>query len=152
MTLPPDGAKALRERAAAGGLATGCRLLSLMLAVGGPVQAVTTHQSVRGDGAVIVEFTDGAIVGTAGRALVEDTMRRFSFQQAGRETAEAWQVGYFNDADRSFHTLLDRHLDALLTTFRWGSPPPVPAQAGLRALRVADAAIRSCEGGSCVYL
>src|SRR6202795_66890 len=57
------------------------------------------------------------INGTKGRLLVEDTVRRFSFQSAGNETAEVWQAGYFNDFDREFHRTFDLHLDAILEAF-----------------------------------
>ena len=39
------------------------------------------------------------INGTRGRVVVEDTVRRFCFQEAGSETAEIWQAGYFNEFD-----------------------------------------------------
>ena len=58
------------------------------------------------------------INGTKGRVVVEDTVRRFSFQQAGSETREEWQAGYFNDQDREFHRTFDAYLDALLSAFK----------------------------------
>lgn len=85
--------------------------------------------------------------GVAGRVVIEDTVRRYSFYPAGSETGEVWQAGYFNDFDREFHRAFDVYLDALLTAFRQGQPPPVPATAGRRALRLALAAIRSFETG-----
>ena len=87
------------------------------------------------------------INGTQGRVLIEDTVRRWSFQAAGSETAEVWQAGYFNDSDRAFHHTFDRYMDALLPAFTHGLPPPVPATAGYRALRLAFAAIESFETG-----
>src|SRR5215218_3218381 len=45
------------------------------------------------------------INGTSGRVLVEDTVRRYTFQAAGDETARVWQAGYFNDLDREFQDL-----------------------------------------------
>ncbi|MDQ2799394.1 MAG: Gfo/Idh/MocA family oxidoreductase, partial [Armatimonadota bacterium] len=87
------------------------------------------------------------INGAKGRVLVEDTVRRYSFQEAGRETAETWQAGYFNDRDREFGRTFDAYMDALLTAFKQGQPPPVPAQAGRRALALAYAAIESFETG-----
>ena len=83
------------------------------------------------------------INGTKGRVVVEDTVRSFSFQAAGNETAEVWQAGYFNDKDREFRRIFDTHVDALLTAFKSGKPPPVHADAGRRALVLAQAAIRS---------
>lgn len=87
------------------------------------------------------------INGTRGRVLVEDTVRRFAFQAAGDETAEVWQAGYFNDRDREFHRTFDRHVDALLAAFRRGDPPPIHAEAGRRALALAEAAIKSFASG-----
>lgn len=88
------------------------------------------------------------INGTTGRVVVEDTVRRFSFQAAGSEMREEWQAGYFNDRDREFHRTFDSYLDAMLAAFKQGQPPPVPAEAGRRALALAHAAIQSFETGS----
>jgi len=86
--------------------------------------------------------------GTEGRILIEDTVRRYSFQRAGDETAQVWQAGYFNDTDRSFHATFDRHVDELLAALRAGGPPPVPVSAGRRALLLAEAVIKSYESGT----
>lgn len=83
------------------------------------------------------------IAGTAGRVVVEDTVRRFTFSAAGSETAEVWQAGYFNDLHRSFYATFDLHLDAVLDALRSGRTPPVHASAGRRALRLAWAAVES---------
>lgn len=85
--------------------------------------------------------------GTAGRLLVEDTVRRYVYNRAGDETAQVWQAGYFNDTDRDFHATFDRYLDDLLPALRAGAAPPVPATAGLRAVQLAEAVIRSAETG-----
>lgn len=87
------------------------------------------------------------INGLHGRIVVEDTVRRYSFQPTGDETAQVWQAGYFNDADRDFHLTFDRHMDDLLTAFTAGAPPPIHARAGRRALAIAQAAIQSWETG-----
>ena len=87
------------------------------------------------------------INGTRGRVVVEDTVRRYTFQAAGSETAEVWEAGYFNDWDREFHRTFDRHVDDLLRAFRRGEPPPIPAEAGRRALVLAYAAIESYQSG-----
>lgn len=85
--------------------------------------------------------------GTNGRVLIEDTVRRYSFQCRGSETSELWQAGYFNDQDREFHATFDRHMDALLTAFKQGQAPPVHARMGQRALLLAHAAIESFVTG-----
>jgi predicted dehydrogenase len=85
--------------------------------------------------------------GTAGRLVIDDTVRRFTFQAAGDETARVWQAGYFNDHDRDFHHTFNRHVDHLLDALRCGREPPVHARAGQRALVLADAIIRSFETG-----
>ncbi|GHO57065.1 Gfo/Idh/MocA family protein [Ktedonobacter robiniae] len=85
--------------------------------------------------------------GDKGRILIEDTVRRYTFQAAGNETGEIWQAGYFNDRDREFHRTFDKHLDAVLQAFKQGQRPPVPAEVGRRALELAHAAIRSFETG-----
>jgi predicted dehydrogenase len=85
--------------------------------------------------------------GTEGRLVIHDTVRRLSIHRVGDETASVWQAGYFRDDARDFHGTFDRHVDALLDAFRAGDAPPIPAQAGRRALQLADAAIRSHDTG-----
>ena len=85
--------------------------------------------------------------GVKGRILIDDTVKRFSFQEAHSETAQVWEAGYFNDTDRQFHHSFDRHFDALLDAFRRGEDPPVHARAGRRALALAHSTIRSFETG-----
>jgi predicted dehydrogenase len=87
------------------------------------------------------------INGTTGRVLVEDTVRRYTFQAAGEESALVWQAGYFNDRDREFHRTFDRHIDEVLSAFRRGEEPPIHARAGRRALQLAYTAIESFETG-----
>ncbi len=87
------------------------------------------------------------VSGTLGRVVIEDTVRKFSFQAVGSETREEWAAGYFNDRDREFHRTFDAYLDAMLDALRAGQPPPVPAEAGRRALALAHAAIESFETG-----
>jgi myo-inositol 2-dehydrogenase / D-chiro-inositol 1-dehydrogenase len=85
------------------------------------------------------------INGTKGRVLIEDTVRRYTFQTPGDETAQIWQAGYFNDRDREFHRTFDRHVDEVLDAFRRDEEPPIHARAGRRALELAYAAIESFE-------
>ena len=85
--------------------------------------------------------------GALGPRAHKDTVRGYTFQAAGDETARVWQAGYFNDRDREFHRTFDRHVDAVLDAFRRGEEPPIHARAGLRALELAHAAIESFETG-----
>lgn len=61
MTIPEDGEAVLRDRQAPNWLKNGCHPLSLMLAVGGPVGAVTMHRSGSGVGVCVLEFENGAV-------------------------------------------------------------------------------------------
>jgi myo-inositol 2-dehydrogenase/D-chiro-inositol 1-dehydrogenase len=89
--------------------------------------------------------------GRDGRVLIEDTVRRYTFNRAGDETAQVWQAGYFNDREREFQRLFDRHAAAFLDALRKGDPPPVHARAGRRALLLARAIIASFETGRRVF-
>ncbi len=88
------------------------------------------------------------INGTQGRVLIEDTVRKYTFNAKGNETAEVWQSGYFNDRDRAFYRTFDRHMDDVLNAFKTGGPPPIHARAGRRALVLALAAIESFKTGA----
>ena len=83
------------------------------------------------------------INGFEGRAVIEDTVRRFSMQRAGSETREVWEAGYFNDIDREFHRSFDMHYEKIIAAFRAGEEPPIHARAGRRALLLAHTAIQS---------
>ncbi len=61
MTIPEDGEAVLRERQAPNWLRNGCHPLSLMLAVGGEVVAVTMHRNREGSGVCVLEFGNGTI-------------------------------------------------------------------------------------------
>jgi predicted dehydrogenase len=61
MTVPPDGAKILRDGTHTNWLQNGVHPLSLMLAVGGDVVAVTVHRGQRGGGVCVLEFASGAL-------------------------------------------------------------------------------------------
>lgn len=86
--------------------------------------------------------------GTDGRVLVEDSVRRFVLSKAGDENSTVWEAGYFNDRDRDFHEMFERHLDELIPAFTSGAEPPIHARAGHRALQLAHASIESFETGS----
>lgn len=87
------------------------------------------------------------INGTRGRVLVEETVKRFTLSEAGNETSQVWQAGYFNDRDRDFYQTFDAHAAAMIAALRAGQEPPVHARAGRRALQLAMAAIESFRGG-----
>jgi predicted dehydrogenase len=80
--------------------------------------------------------------------LIEDTVKRLTLSRAGDETRTVWEAGYFNDVDREFHRTFDKHVDHLLPALAAANEPPIHARAGLRALELADAVIRSYEGGN----
>ena len=85
--------------------------------------------------------------GRDGRLLIEDTVRRYTFNRAGDETAQVWQAGYFNDREREFERIFDRHMDAVLAAFRAHEEPPVHARSGRRARALAWAIVESFETG-----
>ena len=61
MTIPENGEAVLRERQFTGWLANGCHPLSLMIAVGGAVSAVTVHRGRDGCGVCVLEFVNGVL-------------------------------------------------------------------------------------------
>jgi predicted dehydrogenase len=61
MSIPENGEEILRERKFTGWLANGCHPLSLMMAVGGQVSAVTVHRARSGGAACLMEFANGAL-------------------------------------------------------------------------------------------
>jgi myo-inositol 2-dehydrogenase/D-chiro-inositol 1-dehydrogenase len=158
---------------------TQCHAFDMLELLGGPIDSVMaqmTDRTSRGTYrtlALALHFRCGAVGtllgsydssyaypethrlevnGTAGRVVVDDTVRRFTYNQAGSETAEVWEAGYFNDVDRSFNATFDRHMDEVLDALRGGRPPPIHAVAGRRALQIALAAIDSFRSGRLVTL
>ncbi len=83
--------------------------------------------------------------GSNGRVEIVDTVKRFTRSSVGDETRMVWEPGYFNDEARSFYALFERHLDALVPALAAGEPPPIHAEAGRRALLLADCCIRSAD-------
>lgn len=61
MTIPADGEAVLREGRYENWLRNGCHPLSLCVAVGGAVSAVTVHRASDGGGVCVLEFASGAI-------------------------------------------------------------------------------------------
>ena len=139
----------------------------------GPISSVTAQMTNKTHGpyttvALALEFSSGAVGtflgtydtsyaypgaqlvevnGTAGRLIIQDTVRRLTVSRANDETRTVWEAGYFNDRSRAFHHTFDRHLVDLLDCFRAGREPPVHARAGRRALQLAVASIESFESG-----
>jgi myo-inositol 2-dehydrogenase/D-chiro-inositol 1-dehydrogenase len=148
---------------------TQCHGFDMLEYLCGPIQAISAEMTEkRSTMALSLRFASGAVgslvgsyntsyaypdtqrielSGTAGRVTIDDTVRRYTFHQAGSELGETWQAGYFNDFDREFHRTFDTYVDAMLKAFTNGGPPPVHARAGLRALQLAHATIRSFETG-----
>jgi myo-inositol 2-dehydrogenase / D-chiro-inositol 1-dehydrogenase len=148
---------------------TQCHGFDMLEHLCGPIAAISAEFTVaRATMALSLRFASGAVgslvgsyetsyaypdtqrievSGTKGRVVIDDTVRRYSFHEAGNEVGETWQAGYFNDVDREFHRTFDAYVDEMLGAFRRGAAPPVHARAGLRALRLAHAAIESVETG-----
>ena len=153
---------------------TQCHGLDMLEHLCGPISSVMAQMTdVTGRGystlSVALQFENGAVGsllgsydssysypdthrvelnGLDGRVVVEDTVRRYTFTPAGSETSNVWQAGYFNDRERDFHATFDRYLDAMVPAFVAGQEPPVPAEAGRRALQVCRGIIESFETGA----
>jgi predicted dehydrogenase len=81
MTIPEDGEAVLREGQYVNWLRNGCHPLSLLVAVGGPVSAVTVHRGSHGGGVCVLEFASG-VIGNWHLAEVENRgqpVERYSF-------------------------------------------------------------------------
>ncbi len=152
---------------------TQCHGFDMLEHLCGPISSVAAQMTNKTYGAwstiaIALEFANGAvgtmlgsydssyaypdaqrieINGTAGRAVINDTVRELSIQRSGDETASVWRAGYFNDEARNFHGTFDRHVDAIVAALRSGEEPPIHARAGRRALALARAAIESFETG-----
>jgi len=61
ISIPENGEEILARRTFTNWLGNGCHPLSLMMAAGGKVAAVTTHRSGEGFGSVILEYESGII-------------------------------------------------------------------------------------------
>ncbi len=148
---------------------TQCHGFDMLEHLCGPISAISAEMTdARSTLALSLRFVSGAVgslvgsydtsyaypdtqrievSGRDGRLTIDDTVRRYTFNQAGNELGESWEAGYFNDLDREFHRTFDFYIDAMLTAFKNGQAPPIHARAGLRALQLAHAAIESVESG-----
>ena len=81
MSVPSDREAAFAQPDSSRWLLDGCHPLSLMLEVGGPVDAVTVVRGSRGGGACVLEFQSGAIgnLHLADGAPVSQPCERYSF-------------------------------------------------------------------------
>ncbi|MEK3722721.1 Gfo/Idh/MocA family protein [Paenibacillus sp. FSL H8-0034] len=59
MTLPENGKEILESGKFHNWLGNGCHPLAFMMAVGGKVEAVTTHKQKSGNGSLLLDFTNG---------------------------------------------------------------------------------------------
>jgi predicted dehydrogenase len=152
---------------------TQCHGFDLLEHLMGPISSVAAQMTDKTYGAystvaIALQFASGAVGtmlgtydssyaypdsqvlevnGTAGRATVHDTVKRLVLSRAGDETHQVWEPGYFDDEARAFHATFDRHVDAVLVALREGTPPPIHAAAGRRALFLAQATIESFVTG-----
>ena len=85
------------------------------------------------------------INGSKGRILIEDQVKKFTFNRKGSETAEVWQAGFFNDYEREFLRTFDEHFNEVISNFSKGKEPPIHANKGKRALQLALQSIRSMQ-------
>ena len=132
------------------------QMVDNLTGLGNSTMAIASEIRLRGVGSLVGSYDSSyaypnthylEVNGTEGRVLVEDTVRRFVLNRAGDENSTVWEAGYFNDRDRDFHEMFDRHLDELIPAFTSGGEPPIHARAGNRALQLAYAAIESFETG-----
>ena len=94
MTLPANGKHILREFQHTNWLQNGCHPLSLLLAVGGNVSAVTVHRGRSAGGVCVLEFATGAIG---------------NFHLADSQPLESYR--FFGD---SCHVVIDSNLSVTL--------------------------------------
>jgi myo-inositol 2-dehydrogenase / D-chiro-inositol 1-dehydrogenase len=83
------------------------------------------------------------IVGESGRALIRNMASEAEFQQKGDHVTEYWRTGVFDDDLRSFTYTVNRHLELILDALEKKGPVPTPAREGVRALEIAEAALKS---------
>ena len=92
------------------------------------------------------------INGTKGRILIEDQVKKYTFNKKGSEVAEVWQAGFFNDYEREFLRTFDEHFNEVINNFLKGKKPPIHALKGKRALQIAIASIKAMKTNKTVSI
>jgi len=85
------------------------------------------------------------INGSKGRIIIEDQVKKYTFNKKDNETAEVWQAGFFNDYEREFLKTFDDHFNDVVNNFLKGKKPPIHAKSGKRALQLALASIKAMK-------
>lgn len=85
--------------------------------------------------------------GSGGRIMIEDSVRKYTFQEKDNPLGETWEAGFFQDEEHAFACNTNRLINETINAFREGKQPPVHAREGLRALKLAYCAIESFEKG-----
>ena len=85
------------------------------------------------------------INGSKGRILIEDQVKKYTYNKKNSEVAEVWEAGFFNDYEREFHRTFDEHFNEVINNFINKITPPIHAIAGKRALQLALASIKSMQ-------
>ena len=83
------------------------------------------------------------INGSKGRILIQDQVKKYTFNKKNSEVAEVWEAGFFNDYEREFHRTFDEHFNEVIKNFINNKEPPVHAKVGKRALELALSSIES---------
>ena len=107
MRLEDDAETLMRERKASNWLYNGCHPLSLMVAVGGEVSAVTMHLSPNRSGVCVLEFASGA-VGTLNFVSARYRSERYAFWGKQYITVEnGLRVALWRGTPSSYGTTTD---------------------------------------------
>jgi predicted dehydrogenase len=90
------------------------------------------------------------INGSKGRMLIEDQVKKYTFNKKNSEVTEVWEAGFFNDYEREFHQTFDEHFNEVIKNFLNNKQPPIHANAGKRALQLALASIKSMQNNKSI--
>ena len=92
------------------------------------------------------------INGSKGRILIEDQVKKYTYNKKNSEVAEVWEAGFFNDYEREFHRTFDEHFNEVIKNFINNKEPPVHAKVGKRILELALSSIESYKKGERVNI